>query len=102
MTTDNKIYGCGANTDDDLGLENKTEPENFDTQSHLKNQHQPVLISSLQNVIEIRPSTYWSLALCSSDNTKLTTIINHWSDKHIIKITAGYGHSLFLGSDGIV
>ena len=158
LTTDNKVYGCGANTDDDLGLENKTEPENFDTRSYLKNQHQPVLISTLKDVIEIRGSTYYSIALCSSDDTKLTKIINHWcrlysipddimslllmftkyskvystvynrrhghgdkykpeqdhllyfgwreiealSDKHIIKITAGYAHSLFLGADGVV
>ena len=29
MTTGNEIYGCGENTEDNLELENKTEPENF-------------------------------------------------------------------------
>ena len=78
LTTDGKIYGCGKNMSDNLGLENKTEPENFDIRSYLRNQHQPVLISTLKNVIEIRSSDYYSLALCSSDNTKLTSIITHW------------------------
>ena len=77
MTTDNKIYGCGENDVDNLGLENKTEPEIFDTRSYLKNQHQPMLIASLKDVIEIRSTIFNSIALYSSDNTKLTTIINH-------------------------
>ena len=158
LTTDNKIYGCGANTDDDLGLENKTESENFNPRSYLRQQHQPILISSLKDAIDIRSSAYYSIALCSSDNTTLTTIINHWcrlysisdditsllimfskyskvystvyngrhghgdkykpqqdhlkyfgwreiealSDKNIIKITAGYRHSLFLGADSVL
>ena len=84
MTTDNKIYGYGDNSDDNLGLENKTEPENFDTRSYLNNQHQPVLISSLNDVIEIRSSIFYSIALCLSDNTKLITIIIHWSRLYLI------------------
>ena len=78
MTTDDKIYGCGKNIDGNLGLENETEHENFDTRSYLQKQHQPVLISQLKDVIEIRPSDRFSIALCLSDNTKLNTIIHHW------------------------
>ena len=162
MTTNNEIYGCGENNFDKLGLENKTVPrpkcpENFESQNYLNDQHQPILISTLKDVIELRTSAYWSLALCSSNNVKLTTIINYWcrlysipdditslllmyskcskvystifnrrhghgefkpeqaeflhfgwreietlSDKNIIKIAAGYEHSLFLGADGVV
>ena len=47
----------------------------------MKNQHRPVLISSLKDVIEKRSTVNYSIAVCSSDNTgtKLITIINHWS-----------------------
>ena len=30
ITKDDKIYGCDKNDDDNLGFENKTEPEKFD------------------------------------------------------------------------
>ena len=70
ITTDNKLYGCGYNRQNQLGL------DKFDG---ITNKNKPVLIPQLTDVIDITSSSKCSVALCSSHNVKiLKTIINHW------------------------
>ena len=75
ITTDNKLYGCGCNWQNQLGLDDfsqKLSAENL-------NNYEPVLIPQLCDVVDITTSFSCSVALCSSHNVKiLKTIINNW------------------------
>jgi len=74
FTNSNKVYGTGSNTGNELGLENKPDGDN----RALEDQFEPVLIE-LNDIIDIKSSPYFSIALCASDDETLSLIINHWS-----------------------
>ena len=62
MTEDDQIYGCG----NQLGL------------GKLIKHFTPVLISELENVVDMIPASHLSLALCRSDDKTIMTITEHW------------------------
>ena len=76
ITNDNKIYGNGSNENYQLGIDDM----------HKRNQ--AVLIQQLQdkNVVDIQPSSTFSIALCSNESINTFVIIQFWSKKHKIDI----------------
>ena len=74
ITTDNEVYGCGTNSDDDLGLkEGIVTPEWNKTDHYL-----PVLIPQLQGAIDIQSTAGFCVALCKSDDKGLSTVIDNY------------------------
>ena len=68
ITTDDKIYGIGNNSDGQLGIGSNSPTKG------------PQLISALNNVVDIKSTEYCSLALCESDHDDETAkiVISYW------------------------
>ena len=75
ITKNNKLYGCGSNDEDQLGLENV---EGIDLDCEGDDQLEPILISPLSDVTDIQSNPRCSIAVCCSDDDTLTMIIDHW------------------------
>ena len=84
ITKDNKLYGCGFNANDELGLEEAIVPgiiNNIESDSEKwggENQFEPVLISHLSDVIDVKTTLYFSIALYKSDADRINIIIHNW------------------------
>ena len=80
ITENNEVYGNGENLYHQLG----TDMPNDIKASHSS----PVLIKALtnQNIIDIRPSDAFSIALCSNSHTKPLLIVANWSRDVMIYI----------------
>ena len=85
ITKDNKVYCCGSNKHHKLGLQQEDIPQIIKNQNQSdskewkgENQFEPILISQLTDVIDVKPTWSFSIALCKSDDYRIVIIIDNW------------------------
>ena len=66
ITSDDKLYGCGRNQNHQLSSSDSAEI------------HTPILVSGLENIIDVKSASSYNLALCSDNNSNLNVIITSW------------------------
>ena len=67
-----QLYGSGININEYgnyLGISQDTKQESHPT---------PQLVTALKNVIDAQSSSFYSIALCSSNNEQILTILTNW------------------------
>eukprot|EP01084_Bolivina_argentea_P107269 191796_1 len=93
ITNQHKLYGSGNNLYKQLG-------------HHDYECFEPKYIKQLENVIDVKAAAIYSLALCVSDNHKISTIIiNYWCQFHkipvdIIQLIICYNETYIVYSTG--
>ena len=85
ISDDHKLYACGSNEDHQLGW-NEEEISLYESQRHDDdtfdksqfNKYLPELIPDLNNVIDVKSSMHYNVAICLANNKQILTIITFW------------------------